>query len=352
MIVYDLLKPLLFRLNPESAHNVAIWALRQGLVGGYQKADDPILATRVWDMSFPNPIGLAAGFDKHAQVIDPMLNLGFGFVEAGSVTPLPQPGNPKPRLFRLTQDAAVINRFGFNSHGLDYFVNNLGQRTRRGIVGANLGKNKLTLDAASDYEKGIEAVVGLAEYLVCNVSSPNTPGLRGLQARSQIDELIKRVLIAREKFGKKLKRLPPLLVKVGPDLDESQMADIAEVALMNRLDGLILGNTTLTRPGLSSLDADQEGGLSGAPLMSLATQCLSHFYRLTEGKIPLIGCGGVANGKDAYAKIRAGASLVQLYSALIYQGPSLILTIKAQLADLIRADGFSSIAQAVGADHR
>lgn len=353
---YGIARPFLHLLSPESAHRAAIWALKHGLGGRAWFYDEPILSTTVWGLTFKNPLGLAAGFDKDAEVIDAMLDLGFGFVEAGSVTPLPQPGNPKPRLFRLDEDRAVINRFGFNSKGLDYFVERLKERKARkraGIVGANVGKNRDTVDAAADYAKGISRVCGLADYLVCNVSSPNTPGLRSLQARAQIEDLLNRVLEARRAATPDPSKLPPLLAKVGPDLDDAQIQDIAEVALATKIDGLIVGNTTVTRPaGLRSRYANETGGLSGPPLMPLATQCLSKMYVATGGKIPIIGCGGIASGEDAYLKIRAGASLVQLYSAMVFGGPELILRVKRKLAAFLRLDGFGSVAEAVGADHR
>jgi dihydroorotate dehydrogenase len=352
MLSYGALRPLLYLLSPETAHGVAVWALKNGFAGRSNDTEDAILATRVWNLSFPNPIGLAAGFDKDAEVIDAMLALGFGFVEAGSVTPLPQPGNPKPRLFRLVEDQAVINRFGFNSKGLDYFAGKLGARQRKGIVGANVGKNRDAPDAAADYATGISRVCGLADYLVCNVSSPNTPGLRSLQARAEIEALIQHVLDARRRGTSREKKPAPLLAKVGPDLDEQQLSDIAEVALATKIDGLIIGNTTVTRPALASRHGIEGGGLSGLPLLNLATKCLSDMYRLTGGKIPLIGCGGVASGADAYTKIRAGASLVQLYSALVFHGPELVTRIKRELAACLRADGFTSVSDAVGADHR
>ena len=356
MFSYAAVRPLLHLLSAEAAHGVAIWALKKGYAGRAADAGDTVLATRVWGLPFPNPIGLAAGFDKDAEVMDAMLALGFGFVEAGSVTPLPQPGNPRPRLFRLDEDQAVINRFGFNSKGLDHFVAKLRARKRTGstgIVGANVGKNRDAADAAADYATGITHVCGLADYLVCNVSSPNTPGLRSLQARAQIEDLINRVLEARRASAADPARLPPLLAKVGPDLDEAQIQDIAEVALATKIDGLIVGNTTITRPpSLRSRHANETGGLSGPPLMSLATQCLSNMYRATGGKLPIIGCGGVASGADAYAKIRAGASLVQMYSALVFHGPDLIARIKHDLAACLRADGYTSVADAVGADHQ
>lgn len=356
VLKYGFAKPLLRLLDPETAHGAAIWALKHGLVGGSADADDPILSTRVWDLAFSNPIGLAAGFDKHAEVIDAMLACGFGFVESGTVTPLPQPGNPKPRLFRLDEDEGVVNRFGFNSEGLAAFTARLAERRRRraaGIVGANVGKNRDATDAAGDYVTGVTAVCGYADYLVCNLSSPNTPGLRGLQARAQIEQLIGRVLDARRRAAPDAKRMPPLLVKVGPDLDESELRDIAGVALATGIDGLIVGNTTVSRPsGLRSRHAQEAGGLSGRPLMVASTACLGDLYRFTGGRLPIIGCGGVASGADAYAKIRAGASLVQLYSALIFHGPELVGSIKRELAVRLRAGGYKTVEDAVGADHR
>jgi dihydroorotate dehydrogenase len=348
---------LLHRLEPETAHLAALSALKLGVAPMPQPFEDPILATRVWHLDFASPIGLAAGFDKDAEVIDPMLRAGFGFVEAGSVTPRPQPGNPKPRLYRLTEDRAVINRFGFNSQGIDAYVERLRARGRagaeRGIVGANVGKNKETVDGAADYVIGIRAVAGLADYVVCNISSPNTPGLRGMQARAPIEDLLMRVTEALREATPTGRRRTPLLAKVGPDLDAQQVQDIAEVALATGVDGLVIGNTTIERPpGLASEYAAQGGGLSGAPLLPRANACLAEFARATGGRLPIIGCGGVASGADAYAKIRAGASLVQLYSALVFYGLPLVNEIKRELAALLRRDGFSSIGEAVGADLR
>jgi dihydroorotate dehydrogenase len=345
----------LYSLKPETAHHAALFGLEHGLAGARGEPDDPILATKVWGLPFTNPIGLAAGFDKDARVVDAMLRLGFGFVEAGTVTPQPQPGNPKPRLFRLNEDSAVINRLGFNSGGVAAFAQRLKSRNAKshaaGIVGANVGKNKETVDAAADYVLGIEAVAGLADYLVCNISSPNTPGLRALQMKAPIEDLLKRVLAARDKAVPG-PRKPPLLAKVGPDLTEDQVNDIAEVALATKVDGLIIGNTTIERPAsLKSRDKGEAGGLSGAPLREAANKCLAAFYRATKGKLPLIGCGGVASGRDGYVKIRAGASLVQLYSALVFGGPGLVERIKHELAAALRADGFSRVSDAVGRDH-
>ena len=351
-LLFKLAGPALALLDPERAHGLAIRALKSGLVGAVPRpADDPILATTVWNLAFPNPVGLAAGFDKDAEVCDAALALGFGFVEAGTVTPRPQPGNSGQRLYRLAEDEAVINRFGFNSRGLAPFVANLSKRRGRGgIVGANVGKNRDTADGAADYVAGISAVGALADYLVVNISSPNTPGLRDLQARDSIADLLARVQQARPAVGTSR---PPLLVKVGPDLDEAQLSDIAEVVTASGVDGLIVGNTTLARPAtLRSPNRNAPGGLSGKPLLAPSTACLAAMYRFTQGRIPIIGCGGIASGADAYAKIRAGACLVQLYSALVFHGPGLLGRIKRELAALIRRDGFASVRDAIGADQR
>lgn len=350
--LYRAARPALRVLDPETAHRLAIRAL--GFVPARTGEPDPILRTRIWHLDCPNPIGLAAGFDKHAEAVEGCLALGFGLVETGTVTPRPQPGNPRPRLFRLAEDAAVINRNGFNSRGLEAYAARLARRDRRaGIVGANLGKNKDAADDVADYVAGIAATAALADYLVINVSSPNTPGLRDLQGRAALERLIGAAQEARDRACPANAPLPPLLVKLAPDLDEAGLADAAEVALATGLDGLIMGNTTLARPpGLRSRHRAETGGLSGAPLRDLATRRLADLFRLTGGRIPLVGCGGVSSGQDAYARIRAGASLVQLYSALVYEGPGLASRIARDLAALLRRDGFGAVAEAVGADHR
>ena len=354
--LYRTLWPALRLLRPETAHTLALKALKLGLVskaGGGN--DDPVLAVRLWNQDFDNPIGLAAGFDKEAAAISDAFSLGFGFVEPGTVTPLPQPGNPKPRLFRLDEDDAAINRLGFNSGGLADFAGNLAKYRKAHPggrpVGANIGRNKNTEDTAADFEIGIEALAQLVDYLVINVSSPNTPGLRSMQRREALGNLIGRGLAARARAVTDAAARPPLLVKIAPDLDAGERRDLAVLALALKLDGLIAGNTTISRPPeLNAPDKGEAGGLSGKPLFARSTECLADMYRLTEGKIPLIGCGGVASGADAYAKIRAGASLVQLYTALVFEGPGLIPRIKRDLAELLRADGFASVAEAVGVD--
>ena len=346
--------PLLRLLAPEPAHNLTLWALGHSLAGQEVGPEDPILATRVWGRDFPNPLGLAAGFDKNAAVMGPLLGLGLGFVEVGSITPRPQRGNPKPRIFRLSEDGAVINRLGFNNQGLAAAARRL--RAWRaegdpGIVGINLGKNKDSADAAADYVAGCHALAPLADYLVINVSSPNTPGLRALQSRAALAELIAAVRAELAALPADVR--PPLVLKIAPDLTAEDEADIAAVALEQQLDGITVSNTTIDRPDdLRGRHRTQGGGLSGQPLFQLSTAVLADIYRLTEGAIPLIGVGGIGSGAQAYGKLRAGASLLQLYTGLIYQGPGLIPRIKADLAELLRRDGFTAVDQAVGADHR
>lgn len=342
---YSLLDLAISRLDAEAAHGLAIRALKTGLLPGDRRADAASLATRVWGRSLPNPIGLAAGFDKNAEVADAMLAQGFGLVEIGSVTPRPQEGNPRPRLFRLPQDRGVINRMGFPGHGLDAARARLAARPRRGFVGVNIGANKDSTDRAADYVTGCVALAPYADYLVCNVSSPNTPGLRNLQGRTELASLLKRVQDA-------IAAKPvPLVVKIAPDATDEDLDDIVFVCRDLRLDGIIIGNTTLSRPpSLRSDRRGETGGLSGAPLTALSTEVLRKTARRVERQFPLIGCGGVGSGADAYAKIRAGATLVQLYSAMVYEGPPLIRRIKDELAALLARDGFASVADAVGAD--
>ena len=349
--LYPLIRPVLRRLPAETAHNLTLRALEAGLgrliVDRVARGPDPpILAQRLWGLDFPNPVGLAAGFDKDARVPEVMRGFGFGFVEIGTVTPRPQPGNAKPRLFRLEKDQAIINRMGFNSGGLDAAINRLHRRPRTAIVGVNLGKNRDSSDAVADYAEGIRRAAGVADYLVVNVSSPNTPGLRDLQRRASLQALLVPLLRTRD-VGR---RRVPLLVKIAPDLTPEQREDIASVALAAGIDGLIVSNTTVDRPaGLVSPYAIEAGGLSGRPLFAASTSLLADMYGLTLGRLPLIGVGGVASAVEAYQKIRAGACLVQLYTALVFAGPSLVTDIKKGLAELLRAEGFTCIAEAVGA---
>ena len=346
---YDLAGPLLRLLDPEAAHRMGIRALVAGLVPQPERYDDACLLISLWGLDFPNPIGLAAGFDKNAEVFSPMLAQGFGFVEVGSVTPHPQSGNATPRIFRLSEDDAVINRLGFNNDGMHKVAERLSQG-RLGIVGANLGKNKESTDAVADYIAVAEVLAPLADYVVVNVSSPNTPGLRALQDKEPLKALLSSV---REVMDRVSSKSQPLLLKIAPDLTDEDKVDIAAVALDVKIDGLIATNTTIERPDtLKSKRRVETGGLSGRPLFTTSTEVLRDMYRLTEGKISLIGVGGVASGWDAYAKIRAGASLVQLYSSLVYQGPGLVNQINQELVKLLFKDGFAKVTDAVGADHR
>ena len=335
-------------LPAEPAHRATVQALKLGLGGRQQVEADPALEQTLWGLSFPNPVGLAAGFDKNAEVCDAMLALGFGFVEAGSITPRPQAGNPKPRLFRLKDDFAVINRMGFNNDGHEAAAARLAaRRGRPGIVGVNIGANKDSDDRIADYVAGIVRFKGLASFYTANISSPNTPGLRGLQDKAQLEELLARMIEARGDDT------TPILLKVAPDLDDTAIAEIAGVVLASNLDGLIVSNTTLARPEtLKSPHKGETGGLSGQPLFEPSTRVLGRFARHLDGRIPLVGVGGICSGADAYRKIRAGAHLVELYSALAYAGPGLIKSIVEDLGRHLREDGFSSITQAVGADWR
>ncbi len=352
--IHSLVLPLLRLLPPEAAHTLTIRALKLGMGPRDRVPDDPILATSVWGLDFRNPVGLSAGFDKAAEVPDAMLAAGFGFVEAGTVTPLPQPGNPKPRLFRLSDDKAVINRLGFNGTGLAPFVERISRRKKGlGPFGANVGKNKVTEDGAADYEICIEAVAPYVDYLVANVSSPNTPGLRAMQGREILADTLGRALEARARAVPEKERRPPLIVKIAPDLDDAARADIAAVVLASGIDGMTVANTTSQRPAtLTDPEAGEAGGLSGEPLFSMAREIVADMYTRTNGAVPIIGSGGIASGADAYALIRAGASLVQFYSALVFHGPALIPRMKRDLAALLKRDGFSSVSDAVGADHK
>jgi dihydroorotate dehydrogenase len=350
--LYPLIRAGLRLLPAETAHDLTLRALETGLgrlmtSGAACRLDPPILAQHLWNLDFMNPVGLAAGFDKDARVPEAMHRIGFGFVEVGTVTPRPQAGNPKPRVFRLNDDQAIVNRMGFNSGGLDRVVERLGRRRRSGIVGVNLGINRDSSDAAADYELGIRTA-RFADYLVINVSSPNTPGLRQLQRRASLETLLHPLLRAREETARRV----PLLVKIAPDLTTAEREDIASVALGTGIDGLIVSNTTVDRPaGLASEHAQEAGGLSGRPLFASSTELLGDMYRLTHGRLPLIGVGGISSGSDAYTKVRAGASLIQLYTGLVFQGPRLVGRIKLELAELLQRDGYTSIADAVGAAH-
>ncbi|MEX0298075.1 MAG: quinone-dependent dihydroorotate dehydrogenase [Kordiimonas sp.] len=353
--LFPFIRPIVHTFDAERAHNLTISSLRLGLNALIGKSENaPSLKTEVFGLKFPNPVGLAAGFDKNAEVIAAAHKMGFGFAEAGTVTPRPQDGNEKPRLFRLKADRAVINRFGFNNKGLEYFSKGLKKLSPGGTpFGANVGANKTSEDKTADYVTGIEKLYGLADYFTVNISSPNTPGLRALQSKEALSDLISRVVEAREKKIQEGHERMPILVKIAPDLTSEDITDISDITLNSDIDGLIVSNTTITRPAsLSDEQKNETGGLSGAPLMSASTEVLHKVYAATEGKVPLVGVGGISSGADAYAKICAGASLVQVYSALVYEGPGLIDRVKKELASLLEKDGYSHISDAVGAAHR
>ena len=347
---HDLATPVIRLLDPEDAHRLTLAALRAGLGPRGPSSVDPILRTSLAGLALPNPIGLAAGFDKDAEAPGAMLRAGFGFVECGTTTPRPQAGNPRPRLFRLTEDRAVINRMGFNNKGLECFAAGLSARPRAGVVGANVGANKDSADRAGDYVLGLRRLWPLADYFTLNVSSPNTPGLRDLQAKGALADLLGAVSEARAALAAGPAGDRPVFLKVAPDLQPADVGDIVEAALAFGLDGLIVSNTTVARPEtLRSSHRGESGGLSGPPLLGPSTRLLADFHAATAGRLVLIGAGGVGSAADAYAKIRAGAGAVQLYSALAYQGPGLVGRLLTGLASLLRADGFGSVAEAVGA---
>ena len=337
---------LLHLMAPERAHALALRGLAMGLVGRPEVVTSPRLRTTLFGAEIPNPVGTAAGFDKDAAVIGPCFRAGFGFVEVGTVTPRPQEGNPKPRVFRLEQDRGLINRLGFNGAGAKAMIPRLQLAEGKGLIGVNIGANATSDDPVADYCAAIRKLYLGAGYFTVNVSSPNTPGLRDLQGRAQLDALLTRVLEARDAV--QLRR--PLALKVSPDLSESELADVAELALRHGIDGIVATNTSTWRPSLRGHHRHEAGGLSGAPLFERSTEVLRRLRRLTEGRIPLIGVGGIGSAEDAYEKIRAGASAVQLYTALIYEGVSLAGRIVEGLDRLLARDGFASVAEAVGTE--
>ena len=345
-MVLDAAARALRLLPAETAHRVTL-ALTGAAAPLLPSApiDDPKLAVTVLGRTFPNPIGLAAGFDKNADVPGAMGKLGFGFVECGTVTPRPQTGNARPRLFRLSEDRAVINRMGFNNAGMDAAARNLKRRRGVGIVGINIGANKDSADRIADYATGFASLAPPADYVTVNVSSPNTPGLRGLQNKDELTRLLDAMIAARAKSG-----AIPILLKIAPDLDDVALDEIAATVMASGIEGLIVSNTTIARPALQSAQAGEQGGLSGQPLFAPSTDILRKMRARVGNRIVLVGVGGVSSGADAYAKIRAGASLVQLYTALVYEGPGLVARIKRELVALLVRDGFRSIVEAIGAD--
>jgi dihydroorotate dehydrogenase len=346
---YGLIGPLVRLLPPETAHNAALWALKRRLAPRQPSFSHPALESECFGLSFANPVGIAAGFDKNAAVVDALSSHGFGFVEAGTVTPLPQRGNPRPRVFRLAEDEAVINRLGFNNDGLDAFVARLKERKSKGIVGANIGRNKDSLDAIGDYVACLGAVYPYCDYVAINISSPNTAGLRDLQQTNALASLIKALTAKRDELMKTTGTRKPLLYKIAPDLTLEEKQGIAETALAHFVDGLIVTNTTVTRPSdLKGRQRNETGGLSGRPLGPLALATLREIHRLTKGRIPLIGVGGISSAEDAYARIKAGASLIQLYTAFIYRGFGLVRRINEGLVRMLERDGFKNVTEAIG----
>ena len=354
--LYNLARCALFKIDAEKAHNMTLKAMKCGLVPTPERINDSALESTLWGLRFPNPIGLAAGFDKNAEVIGPAFRLGFGFVEAGTVTPKQQDGNPKPRVFRDPPNEAVINRMGFPNGGAEVFKENLekflsAKERPNGVVGLNIGMNKTQKNPAKDYCFLVRLLAPMADYITINISSPNTPGLRDLQQREPLMELLQAVMEERAKACRT--HTPPLLVKLAPDLESVQLEELAEALIDSKVDGVILGNTTLDRPEyLNAKFRAEKGGLSGQPLTDKSTAIIRNFYTLTKGELPIIGVGGVANGRQAYDKIKAGASLVQLYSGMVYKGPTIAHDINKELLSLLSADGHSSITDAIGTAKR
>ncbi len=346
--LFDLAPRALRLLPPEEAHEVTLKSLELGAFPAARERDDPTLAMQFAGLSVPNPVGIAAGFDKDARVPDAILRLGCGFAEIGTVTPLPQSGNPTPRIFRLLQDGAVINRLGFNNGGHAAALARLKRWPHAGVVGVNIGANKDSSDRIADYVRGIEAFYDVASYFTINISSPNTPGLRDLQDPAALTDLVQRVMAARDEQMRSGKPRRPLIVKLAPDIAEHDLDAVLQPLIAQGVDGIAVSNTTLSRAGLSDPNARQAGGLSGRPLFHRATVMLARVYRATEGKIPLIGIGGIDSGAAALSKIEAGATLVQLYTGLIYAGPSLITEIKHALTAAVRRSGAASLSELVG----
>lgn len=354
--MYKIFRPAIFTIDPENAHGMTIKALKSGIIKSCKRVESPKLEQELFGVSFKNPVGMAAGFDKNAEVISPLLKLGFGFTESGTVTPKPQGGNPKPRIFREPKSGSVINRMGFPNGGLRVFKPHIesflaDQNRPQGILGINIGMNKEQKKPAEDYCALIKELAPLADYLTVNISSPNTPGLRDLQQKDVLAQLITEM---KETLSQTCpQNAPALLIKLAPDLSEEQQQDIAATLLETQIDGVILSNTTLDRPEtLPEEFRAQPGGLSGTPVRDKSTAIIKNFYRLTDGKLPIIGVGGISTAEHAYEKIKAGASLVQLYTGMIYQGPNIANSINSGLLELLEKDGFSSIYEAIGAAHK
>ena len=356
--MYSLIRPLLFTLDAERSHDLTLGLLRavnrvpgaRALLRGCYAGRSPSLPVEIMGLHFPNPVGLAAGLDKDARYQASLFDFGFGFLELGTVTPLPQPGNPQPRLFRLTRHAAIINRMGFNSSGLDAFLANLAAQPRRGLIGINLGKNKLTPDAQAidDYLVGLRAVYAHADYVTLNISSPNTPGLRALQDEAPLAALLAALKREQELLARRHDRYVPIALKIAPDLEDGAIDVIARLLVTHHMDAVIATNTTVTRPGLEHESRRHEtGGLSGRPLRTLSTQVIRRLYATLQGRIPIIGVGGIGSADDAWEKLVAGADLIQLYTAFIYQGPGVVSEIVRGLTEKVRAQGVANLTDAL-----
>ncbi len=354
MNIYQFFRPLIFKIEPEKAHNLALNYLKflpkfSSLLSVPKNYEN--LNNSLWNLNFLNPIGMSAGFDKNAEIIMPLFNFGFGFVEAGTTTPIAQTGNDQPRIFRLIEDQALINRLGFNNLGADYFYDNLSKINKNSsqIIGVNIGKNKDTIDASSDYILLLEKFYDHADYITINISSPNTKNLRDLQNESLLNDFLQKISQCKNNLQKISHKNTPILLKIAPDLELEQQKNIAKIVMDNAIDGIIISNTTIERNfNLKNSKSVESGGLSGKPLFEKSNEVLRNFYRLTDGKIPLIGVGGISCAQDAYIKIKNGASLVQIYSAFIYQGFALVEEIKKQLSENLKKDGFKNISEAIG----
>ena len=356
MNIYQFFRPLIFKIEPEKAHNLALNYLKflpkfSSLLS--MPKDYENLNNSLWNLNFLNPIGMSAGFDKNAEIIMPLFNFGFGFVEAGTTTPIAQTGNDQPRIFRLVEDQAIINRLGFNNLGANYFYDNLSKihKNSSQIIGVNIGKNKDTIDASADYILLLEKFYDHADYITINISSPNTKNLRDLQSENLLNDFLQKISQCKNNLQKISHKNTPILLKIAPDLDLDQQKNIAKIVMDNAIDGIIISNTTIARNfNLKNSKSVESGGLSGKPLFEKSNEVLRNFYRLTDGKIPLIGVGGISSAQDAYTKIKNGASLVQIYSAFIYQGFALVEEIKKQLSENLKKDGFKNISEAIGCD--
>lgn len=350
MNIYKTIQPLIFKLDPELAHNLAIKFLKSNLFFP-QIADYENLKQNLFELEFRNPIGMAAGFDKNAEIAENLTKFGFGFIECGTVTPFAQEGNKKPRIFRLEKDKAIINRLGFNNLGANVFEHNFAKISHDfpHVIGINIGKNNDTKEAINDYIELLERFYSQCSYITINISSPNTENLRNLQKENHLNSFLSNIKTKKLELEKRYKKNTPIFLKVAPDLTLEEQEKIAEIVLSSNIDGIVISNTTITRDkNLLSSDANEIGGLSGKPLFERSNEVLKNFYKFTEGKIPLIGVGGVFSASDAYEKIKSGASLVQIYSAFIYEGFGLVETIKKDLSELVKKDGFKNISEAVG----